>query len=102
MSGDEVLVTFVSVAAGPLAWALWLFHARSAQPLRRSGRLDVVYGALATSTLVIIAVLRTAASFDVVDDLRYQFMYLVVGLAWLRGAQAAFAFAGLSARDDGR
>ena len=100
MSGDEVVVTLVSVAAGPVAWAFWLFRARWAQQFRRRGSLDVVAGALAVSTLLILVVLRTVASFDVVDDLHYQFMYLVLGLAWLRVAQTAFAFAGLSARDD--
>ena len=100
MSADELVVTLVAVAAGPVAWAVWLFRARWAQQVRRSGSLDVVAGALAASTLLIIVVLRTIASFDVVDDLRYQFMYLVLGLAWMRIAQTAFAFAGLSARDD--
>jgi len=100
MSADELVVTLVAVAAGPVAWAVWLFRARWAQQVRRSGSIDVVAGALAASTLLIIVVLRTIASFDVVDDIGYQFMYLVLGLAWLRIAQTAFAFAGLSARDD--
>ena len=100
MSADELVVTLVAVAAGPVAWAVWLFRARWAQQVRRSGSLDVVAGALAASALLIIVVLRTIASFDVVDDIGYQFMYLVLGLAWLRIAQTAFAFAGLSAQDD--
>jgi len=100
MSGDEVIVTLVSLAVGPVAWAVWLLRARVARHVRRGGTLDVIAGALAVAALLIMTVLRTVASFDVVDDLRYQFMYLVLGLAWLRGAQAGFNVAGLSARDD--
>lgn len=100
MSGDEVVVTLIAIAAGPIAWALWLVRARSAQLMRSGGGLHVVAGAVTVSALLIIGVLRTLASFDVIDDIRYQFMYLVLGLAWLRFAQMAFAFAGVSARDD--
>jgi len=56
--------------------------------------------AVTVSALLLVGVLKTVASFDVVDDIRYKFMYLVLGLAWLRFAAVAFAFVGVSARDD--
>lgn len=100
MSGGEFLLTLVSVALGPVAWALWLVGARSAQGIRHGRGLHVIASALTLSALLIIGVLKTVASFDVIDDVGYQFMYLVLGLAWLRVAEAAFTFAGVSARDD--
>jgi Predicted membrane protein len=100
MSGGEFLLTLVAVALGPVAWALWLVGARSAQGLRRGAGLHVIAAAVTVSALLLVGVLKTVASFDVVDDIRYQFMYLVLGLAWLRFAAVAFAFVGVSARDD--
>jgi uncharacterized membrane protein YjfL (UPF0719 family) len=100
MSGDEVFVTVVSVLLGPVAWLLWLYVASGLQRRRQPGTLNVVAGAVAASTLLIFIVLKTAASFDVVDDTRYQVMYLLLGLAWVRVAQFSFTLAGVSARDD--
>jgi uncharacterized membrane protein YjfL (UPF0719 family) len=100
MSGDEVVVTVVALLLGPVAWVIWLFRMSGAQRVRQHATLDLLAGAVAISAILIFAILRTAASFDVVDDPRYQIMYLVLGLAWLRVAQSGFAFAGISARDD--
>ena len=87
MSGDEVVVTLVSVALGPIAWLLWLFRMPWGPPVRPGRTFELVSGGLAVAVTLIFVVLRTVASFDVVDDFRYQFMYLVLGLAWLRVAQ---------------
>ena len=100
MSEDEVLVTVVSLLFGPVAWAIWLFRISGAQRVRQTTTLNVLAVALAVSALLIFIVLRTVASFDVVSDGRYQVMYLLLGLAWLRVAQPSFTFAGVSARDD--
>jgi uncharacterized membrane protein YjfL (UPF0719 family) len=100
MSGDELIVTLISVGLGPVAWLVWLFRMPWGPPVRPRRCFAMVSGALGVSTLLIFIVLRTVASFDVVDDFRYQFMYLVLGLAWLRIAVAGFSLAGLSARDD--
>jgi uncharacterized membrane protein YjfL (UPF0719 family) len=100
MSGDEVFVTVASVVLGPVAWLLWLYIASGLQRRRQPGTLNVIAGALAASAILIFIVLNTAASFDVVDDARYQVMYLLLGLAWLRLAQFSFTLAGVSARDD--
>ncbi len=100
MSGDEVVVTLAAVALGPAAWLFWLFGMPWRRPLHRSHTFELVSGALGIATVLIFSVLHTVASFDVVNDVRYQFMYLMLGLAWLRLALAAFTVAGLSARDD--
>ena len=101
MSGDEVIVTVGAVLLGPVLWTLWLFQMSRAQTMhrRRVGVMPVAAALLACAGLLLF-VLRTRASFDVVDAPQYQFMYLVLGLAWLRVAQMLFPYAGLSPRDD--
>jgi uncharacterized membrane protein YjfL (UPF0719 family) len=49
---------------------------------------------------LIVAVLYTAASFDVVGAIQYQIMYAALGMAWLRVSAEAFPLAGVSLRDD--
>jgi uncharacterized membrane protein YjfL (UPF0719 family) len=102
MSTDEVIVTIASLFIGPLLWSVWLFQmsrVRAAGGRQRSG-VRLIGLALGVSIAVILYVLNTASSFDVVDAPMYQFMYLVMGLAWLRLASAMFPFAGVSPRDD--
>src|SRR3954463_3068227 len=100
MSGDEIVVTLVAIGLGPAAWIFWLFRMHGIQDGRRSLPVTLAAAAGATCAVLIFVVLDTVASFDVVDDPRYQLMYLVLGLAWLRVAVETFPFAGLSARDD--
>ena len=101
MSPDEAFVTFAAVFAGPVLWALWVFQMRRVQTLQR-GRsgVGIVALTLVACAVVVFAVLKTGASFDVVDDPKYLFMYVVVGLAWVRLVEMAFPFLGLSPRDD--
>ena len=101
MCGDETLVTLLAVGFGPILWAIWLFKLWRLQ-LRQGGRtgLTVMTTTLGACTVLIFAVLQTLASFDVVDAPPYLFMYVVLGLAWLRVTEPAFAFLGLSIRDD--
>jgi hypothetical protein len=68
MSDDERLVTAVCTMLGPGLWAYWLFRLWRL-PLRASGQVGRT---LMTATLIlcsglIFVVLRTWASFDVVD-----------------------------------
>jgi uncharacterized membrane protein YjfL (UPF0719 family) len=101
VSEDEILVTLVGLVVGPVMWAWWLLRLGqiSAQQ-RRPRQLISVAIALIVCTGLIITVLNTAASFDVVDALQYQVMYTVLGMAWLRASASLFPFAGLSVRDD--
>lgn len=101
MSEDEILVTIAATVVGPVLWAFWLFRITRVAAVRpgRAGVRAVVL-TLAACSVFIFGVLKTAASFDVVDAPQYLFMYLVAGLAWLRVAEWFFRFAGLSVRDD--
>ena len=101
MSEDEVLVTIGSTIFGPVLWAFWLFRIARVGALRRHrGGVVALAATLAACTAVIFGVLKTAASFDVVGAPAYLYMYVVLGLAWLRVSEWLFRFAGLSARDD--
>lgn len=101
MSEDEVIVTVGAVVFGPVLWAFWLLRVNRVAPLRRRRTgVTAVALTLAACTAFIFGVLRTAASSDVVGSPVYLFMYLVLGLAWVRVAAWFFGFAGLSARDD--
>jgi hypothetical protein len=101
VSEDETFVTIVSVGLGPALWAIWLFKLWRLR-LRTGGRtgLTAVSVTLAACALLIFVVLQTLASFDVVNAPPYLFMYVVLGLAWLRATITAFPFLGLSVRDD--
>ncbi|HET7694526.1 MAG TPA: hypothetical protein VFK57_02370 [Vicinamibacterales bacterium] len=101
MSADEIVVTLIALAAGPLWWTMtFLFWARLS-PLRPGARgVQALTVAVSVCGVAILLVLETLASFDVVDAPEYQFMYGVLGLAWLRIGERFFAFAGLSVRDD--
>ena len=101
MSDDELIVTAISIALGPVAWLIWLI--RASRPRRLDGRvsdLPWLTLTLAVCTGLIFNVLRTSASFDVRDNELYLFMYVVLGLAWLRLVEPFFPYLGLSARDD--
>ena len=101
MSPDETIVTIASVVLGPALWLLWLGSTARIRTLR-PGRTAAgpLAGALALCTAMLFLVLTTWASFDVVSDPRYVFMYLVLGLAWLRLSTFLFPLVGLSLRDD--
>ena len=80
MSDDELLVTAISIALGPVAWLIWLF--RGSRPRRLDGPVSdgpYLFLALAVCAGLIFAVLRSAASFDVREDEKYLFMYVVLG-----------------------
>ena len=101
MSPDESIVTIASVVIGPVLWAVWLFRLSRVQTLRhRPAGVNAIGLALVACAGILFAVLKTSASFDVVDAPVYLFMYVVVGLAWLRVFALVFAFLGLSIRDD--
>jgi uncharacterized membrane protein YjfL (UPF0719 family) len=101
MSPDELLVTVTGVILGPLLWAVWLLQMLRVRALRPRGPGVFSIGlALAACAALVFVILDRFASFDVVDAPQYQFMYVVLGLAWLRAVVTLFPFAGLSPRDD--
>lgn len=101
VSADEIFVTVAAILLGPVAWLVWLFTLWRLPRLRhkRAG-IPAIAVTLAACALVIYGVLRTAASFDVVNAPQYVAMYVVLGLAWLRVVETSFAFFGVSVRDD--
>ena len=101
MSPDELLVTVLAVVLGPVLWAAWLLRMSRVRRLRRRGAgLITLAVTLAACVGLVFVVLDRLASFDVVNAPQYQFMYVVMGLAWLRAMEPLFPFVGLSARDD--
>jgi hypothetical protein len=101
MSEDEILVTLMAVVAGPLWWTITLVNLARLAPLRPGAAgVQALTVTISVCALGILVILKTLASFDVVEAPEYQFMYGVLGLAWLRLAALFFAVAGLSLRDD--
>ena len=101
MSDDEVLVTLLALVVGPVWWTFTLIHLARIGPIRPGAlAVQALTVTISLCGIAILLVLKTLASFDVVDAAEYQFMYGVLGLAWLRVGERFFAFAGLSLRDD--
>ncbi len=94
-------MTLVGLALGPAAWTLLIFRVWevTSEQRRPAQFLPLLIGLLA-GIAIIVAVLMTAASFDVVGAAQYQIMYALLGMAWLRCACELFPFAGVSFRDD--
>ena len=101
MSDDEAFLLIVSSFVLLGTWFGWYTQAATVgvRDLPREGR-----PLLRAIPIVCIAllwlVLRTVASYDVVDDARYLLLYTILGLAWLGVAIRFAAFAGVSMRDD--
>ena len=101
MSGDEALVSVAAFVAGPLLWILWLLRmSRLPRFNRRRTAVTVIAAALIVSATILLIVLKTGASFDVVDAPSYLAMYVVLGLAWSRLTALTFPLLGVSLRDD--
>lgn len=85
MSPDEVFVTVVAIAVGPILWAMWLSRMAQLEMLRRrpSGVVAIGSALIACGLLIFVAV-KAGGSSDVVDAPEYLFMYVMVGLAWVR------------------
>lgn len=101
MSGDEFLVTLASLVAGFGGWSFWLFRAGSIHALQRDRpTLKAAAATLGSLSLILLFVLLFLAADDVRDAPGYVFMYLMLGLAWLRLSAALFPIVGLNPRDD--
>lgn len=101
MSGDEVLVTIGSVVAALAAWGFWyaqLAGVRAWHP-RMPSRKALALAPLACAGLILL-VLATVASADVVNDPKYIAMYLVMGMAWAGVVAHCAPVLGVSYRHD--
>lgn len=100
MSDGEIVLSIAGVLLTFVAWGVYyarfvtrpIGHGIPGKAVMRLAPLSV--------GLLIFAVLRTVASYDVVNDPRYIFQYLFVGLAWTGLAAGNFAYMGISVRDD--
>lgn len=101
MSGDEVMVMFVSLGVSAILWIRWVWQvAFSAQ---RCSRFEhrwplLVYPAVCAAALW--GVLRRFSSFDVQNDPVYLAFYMILGAAWAGLGSRLLPAVGLSARDD--
>src|SRR5687768_14585916 len=101
MSDDEALVSVAAFLAGPLLWFVWLLRmSRLPRFNRPRTAVTVIAAALIVSATVLLIVLKTGASFDVVNAPNYLAMYVVLGLAWSRLTTLTFPLFGISLRDD--
>ena len=103
MSGDEVLVLLVSLAATLAFWGAWVHQHVVAAPMHGSrSRPGLAIGMPLVCAVVLFSILRTVASFDVRDSVPYTFLYMLLGAAWVGAAIRLSSALGISARDDVR
>lgn len=101
MSGDEMLIFFVCSWVGVTAVHQLLVTALvvSAWGVSRAPRRDCILSA-AVAMILLFLVLTRWSSCDVKSSFVYTGFYLVMGLAWIRLVLIAWAWMGLSYRDD--
>ena len=101
MSGDEVFVLLVSGMFAILTWIAWYRHpvgiTRMGAP---TPARPLLFSAPIAAAVILLIVLRTAASHDVRDAPRYILMYLVLGAAWVGVTIQLLPYLGISTRDD--
>lgn len=96
MSGDEILILFVSAVASLLGWGLWHWRllVRNTLGRRRLTRL-VLLAALPLAMALLWTILRLWSADDVRTSGTYLFFYMTLGLGWLCLASAALPLLGL-------
>lgn len=101
MSVGEVVLTLMSAIFAAVMWVRWYLVPAGLQRLGapRTGWV-ALHAAPAVCLGLLLIVLRTAASHDVRDDIRYLGMYLALGAAWVAAAALLLPVVGLSVRDD--
>jgi hypothetical protein len=101
MSGDELVISFISMAVAGLTWASWYVRPRQVRTLRPADRarrlLDI---APIVSAAALLVVLKTLSAHDVRDDVRYLGLYFLLGAAWVGIAMFCIPVSGVSVRDD--
>ncbi len=101
MSAGEVTLTLVSTVFAAFMWIRFYLVPASLERLGapRTG-WTALHATPAVCAVLLFLVLRTLASHDVRDDLRYLGMYLALGAAWVAAAALLLPVVGLSMRDD--
>jgi hypothetical protein len=101
MSAGEVVLTLASTVFALFMWGRFYLVPAGLERLGapRTG-WTALHAAPAACAVVLLLVLRTLASHDVRDDLRYIGMYLALGAAWVAAAALLLPVVGLSVRDD--
>lgn len=101
MSADETIISVLSALMAILGWSHWYLPVRTVvRPARPSRSLRLLIASPPFCLLLLLVILKTAASFDVRDDWRYLTMYLLMGAAWVWGFTRMGPLLGISARDD--
>ena len=101
MSGGEFVLTLLSAVLALVLWVRWY-----AQPVKmeRLGAPQGGWTMLRLTPLVclglLFVILRTLASHDVRDDVRYLGMYSALGAAWVAASVMLMPAVGLHVRDD--
>ncbi|MDF2698873.1 MAG: hypothetical protein K0Q49_429 [Haloplasmataceae bacterium] len=98
----EVIVFLVSIYFTFKVFIGWYVSLNQKWPSNRNRKERLLLGLLPVFSLVIIIyVLNKLASFDVVDSMFYQLVYIFLGFAWLGfGLRLMAKFFDLSWRDD--
>jgi hypothetical protein len=100
MSGDEVFVLIFSAVIILWVWLTWYAGALNLHRLVCAPGIRRLLVWMPLICLVLLgAILKLFASFDVRDSFLYMFFYLVFGMAWV-GFFMALPVWGVSARDD--
>ena len=101
MSPGELLLLIGSPFAALYFWYGWFAALGSVARLgARSPGRNLFGAAPFVAALLLAVVLRTIASFDVVNDFRYVMMYFFMGAAWVGLALRLLPFVGLHATED--
>ena len=101
MSAGEMLLWIGSLGGALILWYQWYAPLGSVARLGagRAGR-GLFVTAPILGALVLAVILKTIASFDVVNDLRYLSMYFLLGAVWVGLALRMVPLVGLHPRED--
>lgn len=101
MSDGEIALSVFSTMVAAVAWITWYVRLAGRRAFGHGvpGKGVLLLAPLACAALIFI-VLRTVASFDVINDYRYIYQYFALGMAWTGVCTGVFSWFGISARDD--